>query len=143
MDRNPAVVTPDSTIREAIEKMLSQKVEGLIVIDEKSRCLGLLTLGYLLRGFLPDHLNELPRAMQDEVESVNIKAFFGVTSNLFLVADFFKEDVVPLSGQDSLMHAATQMQHQRLSLLPVVTREKLAGVISQRHIMQGFFNRSL
>lgn len=142
MDTDPRVVTPQASLREAISKMLAEDADGLAVVDDKNHCLGLITLGYLLRGFMPDHLTELSAAMQDEVEQVNITAFFGPTSFLFLVADFFKDDAVALNPDDSLMDAAASMERQMLPMLPVVKGSKLVGVLSRREIMQAFYSRS-
>jgi CBS domain-containing protein len=142
MIQNPKTVTPGASLREAIEVMLAEGLDGLAVVDERNHCLGVITLGYLLRGFMPDHLRELSEAMLDEVEEVSAHAFFGPTSILFLVADFFKEDVEPLSADLSLMFAGIEMERQMLSLLPVVENDKLVGVLYLNSIMQGFFNMS-
>ncbi|MEA3310757.1 MAG: CBS domain-containing protein [candidate division WOR-3 bacterium] len=142
MDKHPKVITPDASLREAIELMLAERVDGLAVVDEGGRSLGLITLGYLLRGFMPANLSHCPERMLEELEAVNIQAFFGPTSGLFLVADFFKEDVEPLSPEDSLMIAAAEMHRQELLMLPVVEENKLAGMVSRRDVMQAFFEKS-
>lgn len=139
MQKNPRTVTPRSSLREAIGIMLTDQIEGLPVVDDKNHCLGIITLGYLLRGFIPDHLSELSKVMLQELESVNIQAFFGPSSILFLVADFFKEDAVSLAQNLSLMEAAQEMERQMLPMLPVVHRSKLVGAISRRDIMNAFF----
>lgn len=142
MERKPQTLAPGSTLHDAIELMLSSRLEGLAVADEQGRLLGILTLCYLLRGFMPDHLGELSDASLGELEDVNVHAFFGATRGLFLVADFYKHDVEPLSPGDNLMFAATQMRRQMLGLLPVVSRGKLVGVIYQHNIMRAFFDRA-
>jgi len=141
MDADPRTVTPGSTLKEAIQIMLVKHLDGLAVADERGKCLGVITLGYLLRGFMPDHLQQLPETMLNEVEQVTSHAFFGPTSRLFLVADFFKDDVEPLSSQTPLILAAIKMERQVLSLLPVVERGKLVGVLHRNQVMRGFFER--
>ncbi|MBD3286426.1 CBS domain-containing protein [candidate division WOR-3 bacterium] len=142
MDISPETVTPSSSLREAIEIMLDANLEGLAVVGDKKKSLGLLTLGYLLRGFVPDHLRELPETMLEEIEEVNSHAFFGPTSRLFLVADFFKEDVKPLEPDIPLIIAACEIRRQMLPLLPVVKKTKLVGVLYQSQIMRGFLHES-
>lgn len=142
MDKDPKVIMPQASLREAIELMLAERVDGLAVVDEDRHSLGLITLGYLLRGFMPANLSHCPERMLEELEAVNIQAFFGPTSGLFLVADFFKDDVKPVSPEDSLMLAAAEMHRQELFMLPVVDKNKLAGMISRRDVMQAFFDRS-
>lgn len=142
MDKDPRVITPQASLREAVELMLAERVDGLAVVDEGGCSLGLITLGYLLRGFMPAHLTQCRERMLEELEAVNIRAFFGPTSGLFLVADFFKEDVKPLSPEDSLMLAAAQMHRQELFMLPVVDKNKLVGVLFRRDVMQAFFEKS-
>lgn len=142
MEARPRTVTPASTLREAIEVMLDEKLEGVAVVNDKNHFLGVLTLGYLLRGFVPDHLRELPETMLEEIEDVNAHAFFGPTSRLFLVADFFKEDVRPLAADTPLIVAACEIRSQMLPLLPVVSKKKLLGVLYQSQIMKGFLKKS-
>ncbi len=143
MNRNLKTVTPQTSLREAIQIMLDEDLDGLPVADEKNHSLGIITLGYLLRGFMPDHLQELPEITQNEVEAVNIQAFFGPTSFLFMVADFFKNDVEPVTIDTSLMSAAASMEAQQLHMLPVVKGNKLIAVLTRHDIMQAFFSKSL
>lgn len=143
METQPASVKPSASLKQAVDLMISRRVQGLAVVDEENDFLGLLTLGYLLRGFMPEHLTQLSDSYQEEVEEVSIKAFFGSTSGLFLVTDFFTEEVEPLSPGDSLLKAAMEMHRQGYTVLPVVIKGKLAGVLTQSNIMQALFNRSV
>lgn len=142
MERKPRTVTPGSTLHDAIKLMLDHHLDGLAVVDKQGHCLGLLTLGYLLRGFMPDHLREQPDTLLEELEDVNVLAFFGPTRGLFLVEDFYKHDVQPLAPDNSLLLAATEMRRQMLGLLPVVARGKLAGIIAHHNIMKAFFDKA-
>jgi len=142
MQRNPRTVTPAATLRDAVEIMLSERLAGLPVVGEDERLLGALTLGYIMRGFTPEHLGDLPEAMREELEEVDVQAFFGPTSSLFLVADFFKQDVVALSPDEGLLSAASRIERQQLGFLPVTEKGRLVGVVSQQDLMQAFFKRS-
>jgi predicted transcriptional regulator len=142
MDPNPRVVSPGDTLKEAVEKILENDLEGLVVVNDSNSPLGVITLAYLLRGFVPEHLSQLPDALLDELEEVNSRAFFGPTNVLFLVADFFKAEVNSLSPDDPLALAVVEMEHERLGFLPVIEKSRLVGVISRRDIMRVFFDLS-
>lgn len=142
MQTKPQTISPETTLRDAVAIMLEKDLPGLTVIDEKKQILGVLTLGYLLRGFTPDHVNQLSEAMIAELEQVNIQAFFGPTSPLFLTADFFKQDVVSLSPDDSLIYAASEIERQMLEFLPVVKKDKLVGILSRFDLMKAFFSKA-
>lgn len=141
MQKRPKTISPETTLRDAVGIMLSDGLAGLTVVNDKRQILGVLTLGYLLRGFTLDHLDQLSDSMVAEVEEVNVQAFFGPTSPLFLTADFFKQDVVPLSPDDSLIFAASEIERQMLEFLPVARKGKLAGVVSRYDLMKAFFNK--
>ncbi len=142
MDPNPRVVTPKDTLKDAVELMLENDLEGLVVVNDSKVPLGVITLSYLFRGFVPEHLSQLPDALLGELEEVNARAFFGPTSVLFLVADFFRAEVDSLSPDDSLALAVLEMEHERLGFLPVIEKSQLVGVINRRDVMRVFFDLS-
>jgi len=142
MDKKPKTIYPQTTLREAVGIMLKDGLSGLTVVDAKKKIIGVLTLGYLLRGFTPDHLDQLSDGMLSELEAVNIQAFFGATSALFLTADFYKQDIHPLTPELPLLNAAAEMERQMLEFLPVGKNGKLAGVLSRHHLMQAFFSKA-
>lgn len=142
MDPNPGVVSPKDTLKEAVEKILESNLEGIVVVNDSNSPLGVITLPYLLRGFVPEHLSQLPDALLGELEEVNARAFFGPSSVLFLVADFFRAEVNSVSPDDSLAQAVVEMEHEHLDFLPVIEKSKLVGVISRRDIMRVFFDLS-
>ncbi|NLI98730.1 CBS domain-containing protein [bacterium] len=140
MDPNPSSILPRDTLKQAVEIMLSKEHDGIVVVDENMRPLGVITLAYLLRGFVPEHVERLSEALIGELEEVNARAFFGATSGLFLVADFFRTEINAVALDDSLPLAAAEMERQRLDFLPVVDKSRLAGVIRRRDIMRVFFD---
>ena len=57
MDPKPRIVSPRDTLKDAVELMLENDLEGLVVVSEANSPLGVITLSYLLRGFVPEHLS--------------------------------------------------------------------------------------
>ena len=142
MQKGPRTISSETTLREAVRLMLSGKLQGLTVVDSKGKIQGILSLCYLLRGFTPDHVNQLSEGILSELEEVNCQAFFGSTSRLFITADFFKQDVRPLSPDDSLIFAASEMERQMLEFLPVSENGILVGTVSRHDLMKAFFDKS-
>ena len=67
MQRDMVTVAPDDTLRDALALMTDSHVTGLPVMDDKSRCIGLITASDIL-GFEEEHA-------EDSSEDGNLQHF--------------------------------------------------------------------
>ena len=113
MTRNPAYVTPSSSIRMAMQMMLNHKISGLPVVDVNQTCIGVYS--------------EVDAMLQASHQHIDAKIKYTkppktVTLNTKL------RDVLIFLVQN------------RLKRVPVVDgQKKLAGIITRRDVMKVFF----
>src|SRR3989338_10096569 len=57
--RSPVItIRPESTFREAIERMLREKTNGLVVTDEQQKLVGILSSWDIIAYIVPDYLEK-------------------------------------------------------------------------------------
>ena len=82
MQRDMVTVAPDDTLRDALALMTDSHVTGLPVMDDKSRCIGLITASDIL-GFEEEHAEDIGRrrhaaALQSGDQPLGKRADLGV-----------------------------------------------------------------
>lgn len=103
-------VGPDTSIREAVELFELYRVSGLPVVDSRQRVLGVITEYDLLRS----------------ISSLQMRG---------KVADFMTSDVVTVGPDASLADLAELFVSTRVRRVPVVSEDKLVGVVSRRDLI--------
>jgi CBS domain-containing protein len=114
MDRRPAVVSPEATVKEAVVVMAKQHAEGLPVVDRQNRLLGLVSHhGIAIRAAMGD------RDVRD-----------------LRVQDAMSTDTTSLPTAATLSDALQAMVRRRAGWLPVVASDKsVVGVVELADIV--------
>lgn len=108
MTKNPVFISPDSTIREAAQKMQEQDC-GSLLVGENDRLTGMIT-----------DRDIVVRAVAD-----------GQDVNETLVEDVMTDDLVYCYEDQSLDEAADKMEDEQVRRLAVLNRDKrLVGIIT-------------
>ena len=132
-------VSPDVSIRDLAELLLSNNISGVPVLDSGKNLVGIVTESDLifqnkqikvprvitiLDSFL---FLDSPDAMEQE-----LKKIAGAT-----VADIYTEDVVSVSPDSPLDEIATIMTERKIHTLPVVNQSgEMVGIIGKKDILR-------
>jgi len=117
MNTHPVTVTPDATVKELSQMMLSRKVQQIPVV-ENGKFVGLITSYDLWRQH--EH-----NASVDDMQ----------------VRDVMTKKVIKISPKDKLGTAAELFADRRFKTLPVVNlRDELKGMITAFDIIKVVFN---
>jgi len=142
--RTAVIVLPqNATLKDVLDKFLKHHLDSLPIIDAAQRVVGFITIDDLVDIFLPRYYEILRdfSALEDTGQLVSLfdQAFAGLDMHhekLILAADRMSSHVRWVSGEDSLLEAAAQLQVQNYERLPVVDKDqKLIGLISDFEVI--------
>lgn len=136
MEIDVRYLSPDISAKDALYKILNQRISGLPVIDDNGKLVGMFTEKDILNYILPSY-----------VEQVG-KFFYGVTPKAFInklagldnikVKDIMRKDVVTITEDSSLAEAARLILTQKARRIPVVKEGKVIGIIAREDILKAF-----
>ena len=136
MTRNVVTLSPEDTIHEALELLVSNRVSTLPVVDKRNHCVGILSTMDLV---------DFARDVDDDVrqvEEINPVSRPGLVESLIRtvgheqVSSYMTDDVATVSAEAALPKAAQEMVRNRVHHLPVVdNRNHLVGIVSTMDIL--------
>lgn len=138
MTRAPLTVGPDAEVAQAARIMLDHRINGLPVVDDDGRLVGIITQSdlvsqqkrmplpsvfTLLDGFIPLASTE---RLEREMEKIAA----------LTVAQAMTENPVTVAPDTSLEELATLMVDRKYHTLPVVEGDRLVGVVGKEDILR-------
>jgi CBS domain-containing protein len=122
-------VTPNATVRDAVDLMLRRRLRAIPVVGEKQEVLGIISEWDIMRGLLP----QIPRAGQESgAESV---------PESLRVKDIMTRSVLCISEELGLEEAANMMINKDVEQFPVTSEGKLSGFLTRSDIIRKLFGR--
>jgi CBS domain-containing protein len=112
MTRNIVTCSPDTSIREAIELLLSRGYSGLPVVDEDGKLIGVITEFALLAI-----------AYDEAVEDQKVE-------------QHMTRDVITVEAAEPISRVADLCIVHRVRRVPVVDRGRVVGLISRRDVLR-------
>jgi len=130
MTRPAISVTPDTSVRKAIELMLEKDISGLPITDDSGVLCGIITESDLLNKGMVNLANRKPEQAD--------QAFFEeyVRAHASVVSDCMTRNVVSFSPEDTLAALISLMSARKVRRLPVVVEGKLVGVVSRHDVLK-------
>jgi len=138
MKRDLLTVSPDTHVTEAAKMLLEKHVNGLLVVDENGRLVGILCQSDLvaqqMRMPMPSVFNLLdgwipigsPASLEKEVRKIAaIKVAEAMTTN-----------PITVNPETSLEEIATLMVSKSFHTLPVLEQGKLVGIIGKEDVLR-------
>lgn len=107
-------IPPDETLATARELMYDNRIHHLPVLDKKGELIGLITLTNLLAA-----TDSILRDVDSRIQASDI-----------LVKDVMVTDVATVDRRASLRQAALFLEKHRIGCLPVMSKGKLRGIIT-------------
>ncbi|HMO86581.1 MAG TPA: CBS domain-containing protein [Lacipirellulaceae bacterium] len=116
MTENVTTIRPTATVQQAIETLLSERISGLPVLDERDRLVGIVTEFALLAVAYDDSV------MRDTV------------------AQHMTTDLLTVEASDPIRKVADLCLVHRVRRVPVMDRGRLAGLISRGDVLRAVFH---
>lgn len=119
MSKDLVVIDKDATIHDAIEKMLSHEIHGLIAMDN-DKPVGVVTI------------NDAMVLMEKGESGTDV-----------LVNEFMSKEIISIEPEEDLQKAVGIMIKNNIHRLPVIKDEKLRGIITSNDLMRAFQKGSM
>jgi len=138
---------PDHSIAEAVRMFHTasleeqKKVFGLMVIDEKRRLVGMLSIYDVLLFVQPKHVH-----LWDEMDGSQVQARYAELLDRVKpvrVADIMTIDVVTVSQQTHVVFIADLMIKRHIRRIPVVEGEDVVGIVYISDLFHHILNKFL
>ncbi len=133
MDTRFHTLRPEHSIAEAVKQFQTASVEeqkkifGLMVIDERERLVGMLSMYDILLFIRPKHA-----ALWGEIEDLPLEGVFDELVDRvksIRVADIMTTDVVTIGPDTHVMVIADLMIKRHIRRLPVVDGQEVVGIV--------------
>lgn len=133
MQKQVATLSKNATFKDAVEKMIHSKTNGVVVINGNNEIIGILSSWDLIQHVVPDYLEEDKHLASFESPDIFETRIKEVANDQ--ITKFMTMKVVTVNQKDSIMEAATLLSEYRIRQLPVVDDEKkLVGYINRTDI---------
>lgn len=115
MTEGVITIVPSCTIQEAIDLLLAENISGLPVVDESNRLVGIVTEFALLAVAYDEHV-------------------LGDAVSLHMTTDLLTVD-----ADDPIRKVADLCIVHRVRRVPVMSKGRLAGLISRRDVLKAVY----
>ncbi len=138
MTRDVITVTPDTPLRELAEILSEKHINGVPVVDDQGRVLGVVSETDLVNQNKPLHIPTVFVILDSVIPMENPwrleKEFKRITATT--VEDIYSRPAVCVTPDSDLSEAARLMADRKLYTLPVVQGGKLVGVVGKADVIR-------
>lgn len=128
----PKVIVPTDTIRDALQKMLEEDVNGFVVVD-RQKVVGILSLQDIAAATVPEEFQHnigIARAMY-------VQGFFHETCQAIQdkpVSEIMRKKFVAVDLETNILSVMADFLENDLYIVPVIERKKLIGIITRTEV---------
>ena len=143
MSRDVVSVKPDTPLQEAAEVLARHGFDGMPVVDEENKLVGILTEYDLISKGTATHLPTLQKVIQNlgiyHKDKTRFKKDFAELSAL-QVKDVMNKEPLTLNEDASYEEAVAAFRdHHRVNPIPIIDKDrKVVGVISRFDVLKPF-----
>jgi CBS domain-containing protein len=135
MTRTVVSVGPDASVLHAGELMLSHDISGLPVVDQDNRVIGIVTERDFLRPPRRDTAYKRPRWFQVLTGQTTMEDGFDHQSGR-KIAEVMTPSPITVTEGMPLDEAARLMHDHDITRLPVLSQDKLVGIIARADLLR-------
>jgi CBS domain-containing protein len=136
MTHEVVCVAPDALLLDALQEILAHDLNGVVVVSEDRRVMGIVTQGDIFRAVMPSEAEVMrddsyflyPEKMSTHIAQALHKR----------VGDIMATNVISVTRETPAALAGGQMVEKRIKQLPVVENMKLVGIITFNDISRKF-----
>ncbi|MCA9365489.1 CBS domain-containing protein [Candidatus Kaiserbacteria bacterium] len=133
--KNAVLISEEATLREAVEAMIKNPTNTLLVTGDQGVLVGEVSVSDLMDAVIPGNLNGDDVLELFANEDAFEEAVVGAEDKL--VSEFMSTDFSPVTAHDSLITIAAQAVGFQRSRIPVVDDEnRPIGIISRQGLKQ-------
>lgn len=140
MKKDFRTVAPHTPMREVAWAFFETGESLLPVTDSEGVLVGVISIDDFILIFLPGYI-DLIRSV-DFIHDFGAleKTSFSIEEKLFVAEDLMSEDFQVLDENDSVMKAAAMLHQLKLSRIPVVSGNRLVGMISTNDVCRAIYD---
>lgn len=135
MTQRTITIGPDSSVMQAIQLMLEQRISGLPVVDDTGALVGILTEGDLLRRVELGTQKRRPRWIEFLIGPGRLASEY-VSASGRKVNEVMSAPVYTIAEDTPLADVVKLMEEKRVNRLPVVRDRALVGIVSRANLLR-------
>lgn len=136
MSKGLKSLSPEMSVKEAIQILFQTEISGLPVIDENGRLLGMFTEKDVLHRILPGYLEKVGSFVYEENPKMIKKKILELER--IKVKDIMRREVIIVDEDTTLCEVAKIMLTQRVRRIPVINKEKkIVGIVAREDVLKG------
>jgi CBS domain-containing protein len=135
MTQEVTSLSPETSVKEALELLLKMKISGLPVIDKEKKLVGMFTEKEILSKMLPSYIGAVGKFVYEE----NPKAVKQrvISLSAMCVKDLMRKNVITIGEETTLCEVACQMLTQKARRIPVLNKnQEVVGMASRGDVLK-------
>lgn len=126
-------VNVNATMKSAIETMIRERTNGVVVVDDEEHVVGILSSWDIIQHVVPDYLEEDKHLVSFAAGGMFVDRVHNLAADT--VDKFMTKDVHTIKEGHTIMQAAALLSTFHIRQLPVVSNDgKLVGYINRTDI---------
>ncbi|TDA33050.1 MAG: hypothetical protein DSO02_00010 [Hadesarchaea archaeon] len=126
MNRKPPTVSPDASLEELFDRLLTQTEDFLLVVDKKKRLLGVITESDVLQALHPHLPGMAVGSLWRETRKTMARS----------AREIMTTNPITATPEMTLQQALDLMRAHKVRRLPVVKGSKLVGQLSVKNLLE-------
>lgn len=130
-------IKPGATVEELARVLIEHKISGVPVVDDEDRIMGIVTENDLIRKNKRFHIPTVIRIFDAYIPLGSGKAEEEIRKMTAVTVDeIYTKKVVSIAEETSLEDIATIMAEQHIHLLPVLSGNKVVGIVGKADVVR-------
>lgn len=133
MNTTPVTIHADATFQELVSLFHGKKIDGVCVVEDGNKLVGVITLFELLGAFLPAYVS-----LKEELAHLIHESYFEEKCKELKhqpVRSLMRKDVIRIKEEENLIGVMADISKFRLMVVPVVRGQTLVGTIARKGIL--------
>ncbi|MEY6433085.1 CBS domain-containing protein [Thioalkalicoccus limnaeus] len=139
MSPDPCCVTPDTPIQEVARLLVQQRINGVPVIDDQGRLVGIVTSGDLTHRLADERIEEREAWWKESYYRSPVRDASNNGPNRTsgrTAGEVMTRKPVTLTPDDDMTVAARMFLEHRVQALPVTEDDRLVGLVSRFDLLR-------
>lgn len=130
---HPRIINENLTIKEAVKQFVEKEFNGFIVLSDKNKVVGILSLQDIAAATVPSEF----RKNISMAAAMYRQGFFHEICNEIKdkkIKEIMRKEFVTVSVHDNIMAITADFLKNDLYIVPVIENDKLIGIVTRSEI---------